>query len=189
MRVGCYPGSFNPATTAHVAVAEAARSAHALDRVDLVVSRLPLAKGPVARPRFEDRIAVLEALSARLGWLAVVVTDGQLIADLAQGYDLVIMGADKWSQIHDPIFYGDSIEARDAALARLPTVALAPRELEELAGLDPLEVHERHRSTSSSAARSGQRELMVPEARVFDEQSGAWTDPDRYDRWLISNQI
>jgi hypothetical protein len=187
VRVGCYPGSFNPATMAHVAVAEAARTEHRLDRVDLVVSRLPLAKGPVLRPRFEDRIAVLEALASRLGWLAVVVSDGQLIADLADGYDVVIMGADKWAQIHDPVFYDDSVERRDAALARLPAVALAPRELDELVGHDPLSVDDRHRSTSSTAAREGQRDLMVPEAREFDDRTGAWTDPARYDAWLATH--
>ena len=185
MRVGCYPGSFNPPTNAHLAVAEAARHTHQLARVDLVVSRVPLAKGPVVRPRFEDRIAVLESLAARLGWLEVVVSDDQLVADLAQGYDVVIMGADKWAQIHELHFYDGSADGRDAALARLPTVALAPRDADELIDHDPLAVDERHRLTSSTAARDGQRDLMVPEARDFDERTGAWTDPTRYDAWVI----
>jgi nicotinic acid mononucleotide adenylyltransferase len=184
VRVGCYPGSFNPPTSAHVAVADAARATHGLDRVDLVVSRVPLAKGPVARPRFEDRMAVLGSLADRLGWLAVVVSDGQLIADLAQGYGVVIMGADKWAQIHELRFYDGSADRRDAALARLPTVALAPRDAEELIDHDPLAVDQAHRSTSSTAARDGARHLMVPEARDFDELTGAWTDPARYDAWL-----
>ena len=32
-------------------------------------------------------------------------TRKQLIADIAEGYDLVILGADKWAQLHDQSFY------------------------------------------------------------------------------------
>jgi len=37
MAVGCYPGSFNPPTIAHLAVADAARRQAGLDSVDLVL--------------------------------------------------------------------------------------------------------------------------------------------------------
>jgi hypothetical protein len=172
VRIGCYPGSFDPPTVAHVAVAEAARAAHRLDRVDLVVSRVPLGKDVVVRPTLDERVAVLEALATRLGWLAVVVSDRRLIADLAEGYDVVIMGADKWAQVRDPAFYDGSAEARDAAVARLPEVALAPRGSDEVGGLT---IAAEHRHVSSTAARAGARDLMVPEAREFDLRTGAWT--------------
>ncbi len=69
---------------------------------------------------------MLEAIAARLGWLGVVLTDHQLIADVSAGYDAVIIGADKWAQIMDPVWY-QSAEARDAAVARLPRILVAPR--------------------------------------------------------------
>ena len=58
--------------------------------------------------------------------LGVVVTDAQLVADIARGYDVVVMGADKWAQVNDPAWY-DSPAARDAALAALPRVLVVPR--------------------------------------------------------------
>ena len=194
-RIGCYPGSFDPPTVAHLAVAAAARDQHGLDRVDLVVSRVPLGKATVLRPRFDHRIAVLEAVAARVGWLEVVVSDHRYVADLAEGYDVVVMGADKWAQVLDPVFYAGSAAARDASVARLPTVAVAPRGVEE--GGDPppgtlrtpsgLTVDEAHRHVSSTAARGGRRDLMVAEAIAFDERTGAWTDPARYDAWLATD--
>ena len=92
-RIACYPGSFNPLTVAHLAVAEAAVEAFGLDRVDLVVSRVGLVKGAVERPRLEDRVHVLAQAAASRPWLGVAVRDEQLIVDLARGYDVVVMGA------------------------------------------------------------------------------------------------
>ena len=42
------------------------------------------------------------------------------------GYDVVIIGADKWAQVVDPAWYGGSVDARDAAVARLPRVLVGP---------------------------------------------------------------
>ena len=109
-RLGVYPGSFNPPTIGHLAIAEAARDQRGLDRVDFTVSRVALGKEAVERPSFDDRIAVLETSVADIEGLAVVVTDHQLLVDIAQGYDAVVMGADKWAQVLDPAFYGDSVE-------------------------------------------------------------------------------
>jgi hypothetical protein len=39
---------------------------------------------------------------------------------------------------------------------------------------------------SSTLARGGQVDLMVPEAVDFDRRTGAWTDPDRYAAWIDS---
>ena len=182
MRRGAFPGSFNPLTLGHLAVAEAARVQCSLDVVDLVVSRVALAKEGVERPRLEDRVAVLRAAAASRPWLGVVVTDEQLIADAAAGYDMVVMGADKWIQIMDPAFYGGSLQARDAALARLPTVAVAPRPPFDVP--DGVVVLDVSHEASSTAVRDGQTEWMAPEAAAFDRQTGAWSDVDRYDNWL-----
>lgn len=166
-----YPGSFNPPTVAHVAIAEAARARHGIDRVDLVLSRVPLVKGMVEHPSMADRLDVLQRLADRLGWLGVVVSERQLIAELAEGYDVVIMGADKWEQIHDVIFYDGSAAERDAAVARLPTIAVAPRPPHVVPAHLVLTVPDGLGEVSSTRARSGAAHLMVPEALA----SGLWT--------------
>ncbi len=123
---GCYPGTFNPATIAHIAVAEAAWQQCGLVRVDLVLSRVTLGKERADGPTVDDRAAALSTLLVSRPWLGVVVTDSQLLSDIAAGYDTLVMGADKWAQINETHWY-DSDEARVAALASLPPLAIAPR--------------------------------------------------------------
>lgn len=179
-----YPGSFNPPTTAHLAIAEAAVVRRRLGVVDFTISRVALAKQHVERPRLEDRVEVLRASVSHLPWAEVVVTDAQLLVDIAAGYDVLVMGADKWEQVNDPAFYGGSPADRDAALARLPELAIADR--------PPLVPPEAHRleidagigDVSSTAAREGSAHHMTPAAAAFDRRTGAWSDPDRYDRWI-----
>jgi len=174
-RVGVYPGSFNPPTIAHLAIAETARRVHGLERLVLSVSRRALAKEHVERPPFDDRIAVLTESVAHLDWLAVRVTELQLLADVAAGFDLLVLGADKWRQIHDPVWYDDDPVARDAALARLPSVAVVPRN--GIAVPDELTLHVPGGITdgvSSSRARAGDHHLMTPEARAYATRTGVW---------------
>ncbi len=182
-RVGCYPGSFNPPTVAHLAVAEAACEAAALDRLDLVVSRAALGKALVEVPTLEDRLGVLADVAASRPWLGVVVSDLRLVVDLAAGYDAVVMGADKWRQVLDPAWYPGGPPERDAAVSRLPRVLVAPRTTDDLtdltnltdladgvqADVDPtglgpprgrpsflvLPVPEHHREVSATAVRAG----------------------------------
>lgn len=189
IRVGVYPGSFNPPTTAHLAIAGAARAQRKLDKVVLIHSRRLLGKGDVERPVFRHRRQVLEAVAADLPWLEARVTDRQLLVDIAEGYDVVIMGADKWIQIQDPAWYNGDLATRDAAMARLPEPAVAPR--------PPLPVPADHRlelaaeiveGVSSTEARAGRIELMAPAARRFADTSGAWIEPDRYERWLAAEE-
>lgn len=188
-RIGVYPGSFNPPTVAHLAIAGAAYRDHELTRIDLTVSRNALAKEDVDHPRFEHRIAVLQRIAAELTWLQVRVTDHQLLADVSQGYDVLVVGADKWWQIQDPAWYGGDVNARDDALARLPTVAVAPRAGHELPVERRLDVGGADLATvSSTAARSGRVELMAPAARRFAEETGAWVDESRYRRWLSGTE-
>ena len=73
-----YPGSFNPPTIGHLAIAQAALAQRGLERVDLAVSRVALGKESTVGPAFEDRIAVVEASVADIDGVAVVVTDDQL---------------------------------------------------------------------------------------------------------------
>jgi cytidyltransferase-like protein len=160
---GVYPGTFDPPTIAHLAVAEAALSQCELDSVDLVVNRTPLGKAGV-RP-LATRVAMLEAVATVRPWLHVAVTDQLHIADIADGYDVLILGADKWAQVLDPSFYSSGAD-RDAAVARLPKLALAPRHGLSLPdGCVVLDVDLSH--VSSTAARAGRVEMVLPEAIPF----------------------
>lgn len=172
--VGCYPGSFNPPTVAHLAVAEAAVHAAGLARLDLVLSRVALGKEHLARPTVDERAEVLRAVAATRPWLGVVVTERRLIVEIAAGYDAVVVGADKWRQVTDPAWYGDDVDARDAALAALPRVLVAPRGGDRPDGVELLDVHEDHREVSASAVREGRPEAqrwVLPEARAADRGS------------------
>ncbi len=184
MGAGAYPGSFNPPTVAHLAIAEAARQALLLDRVHWIVSRRPLGKPEVEVPSLADRLEVLRSVAAKRPWLAVRLTDAQLLADVAAGYDALVVGADKWAQIVDDSWY-ESPRARDDAVRRLPRVLVAPRPPFPLPEPEPprlqvLDVVAAHAAVSSTEARGGRMDWMLPEAARFDEETGAWSDPSRY---------
>ena len=55
--------------------------------------------------------------------------------------------------------------------------------------IDVLDVAEDHVVISSTAARSVHREWMAPEAAAFDVESGGWSDPERYARWLQTKTV
>ncbi len=162
---GVYPGSFDPPTIAHVAIAEAAVRAGALDRLDLAVSRVALGKNAAAQRPLAARLGLIERLMVSRPWLGVIVTDAQLISDIAAGYDIVVMGADKWAQVRDPAWYGGSVSERDAALARLARVLVAPRPGFEVVDADVLDLPAHLGAVSSSAVRAGSHELIAPECR------------------------
>ena len=175
--LAAFPGSYNPPTVAHLAMAEAAVRQCGVARVDLVLSRSPLGKEAVTRPTVDERAEVLRAVASTRPWLGVVVTDARLLADIAmlpaqgaaraRGYDVLVLGADKWEQVLDPGFYGGSVDARDAAVARLPCLAVATRldhPVPSGPGVTVLDVDVGH--ISSTAARAGAVDLMLPEARA-----------------------
>lgn len=166
-RRGVFPGSFNPLTIAHLEISRLAMRAHDLDEVHLVLSRVALDKPAPPGPSFDQRIEILEADASAYDWLHIGVTDQQLIAEIAAGFEVVIMGADKWKQVHEVKYYDDAA-ARDDALASLPTVVVAERAGIDIAGVEatvlrtPKELHD----VSSTAARAGARELMAPQAAL-----------------------
>jgi hypothetical protein len=162
---GIYPGSFDPPTIAHVAIAEAAVRAGSLTQLDLAMSRVTLGKDAGAQAPLEARRALAERLGASRPWLRVVVTDAQLITDIADGYDVVVLGADKWAQVRDPAWYDGSVAARDAAVARLARVLVAPRSGHAVVGAEVLDVPAHIAEVSSSAARAGAHHLIAPECR------------------------
>jgi hypothetical protein len=181
MAVGCYPGSFNPPTVAHLAVAEAAVAQCGLDRVDLVLSRDALGKDGADVVAVEHRLAVLEAVASTRPWLGARLTDRRLVADIAEGYDVVVMGADKWAQVADPVWYDDDPARRDEMVARLPRLALAPRHGTDgaavvlPAGTVVLAVDGDHLTVSATGVRAGRHEWMAPEALAHARRTGAWS--------------
>ncbi len=180
--MGAYPGTFNPPTIAHLAIAEAAHDQGSLDHLDLVVSTVPLGKDPTG-PSFETRVAILEAIAATRPWLGVRVTERQLISEMAAGYDAVVVGVDKWLQIVDPAWYGGSVAARDEAVAGLPRILIVARPPEPLPEL-PAEarlvaIGADFDGVSSSAARAGRREWMAAEAAAHHDLTGLWLPPAR----------
>lgn len=155
-----FPGSFDPLTVAHVAIADAARDELGVTRLDFAISRVALDKEDRTTP-VQDRIDAIRSLRAGRPWLDAVVTDAQLLADVAQGYDVLVIGADKWHQLLDVRFYGGSPRARDEALARLPRLAVAPRAGADLPagdGVHVLRLPERHQHVSSTAVRDGRHD-------------------------------
>lgn len=180
MAVGVYPGSFNPVTVAHLEIAAAAVEACGLDRVDLALSYDPLGKHGDGLADLAHRLEVLEALAATRPWLGVVTTPARLLVDIADGYEVVVLGADKYAQLVDPAWYGGE-PARDRALARLPTVAVAPRPPASVPppgdhGLDVvvLDVHPDHHVVSATAVRDGHHDWVPEEVRQVAARTGAW---------------
>jgi phosphopantetheine adenylyltransferase len=174
-RVGVYPGSFDPPTIAHLGIAVMARRVANLARIDLVISEEALAKEEADHAPFDLRVAVIEASIGHLPWLGLQVTRKQLIVDIAQGYDAVLMGADKFHQIREVRFYADEA-ARDAAMAALPQVVGPNRPgappLPESAVV--LELPPKLQQVSSSDARTARPEWMTPPARKTAEVHGIW---------------
>ena len=167
--VGVYPGSFDPPTVAHVHLAEQAVAQLGLARLDLVISHEALGKDDEALTPIDERVAALVHLAEGRPWLTAGTTPHRLVADIAEGYDAVVIGADKWHQLLDPDWYGGLTE-RDTALRRLPTVALAPRPPWTLPGEDAsadppegvdvvvLATDPAHHDVSATAVRSGRHE-------------------------------
>jgi hypothetical protein len=168
-RIGVYPGSFDPPTVAHLHLAEQAVAQLGLARVELVISHDALGKDDGDLTPIGDRVAALRHLAEGHPWLAAGSTPHRLLADVAEGYDVVVLGADKWHQLLDPAWYGGVAE-RDEALRRLPLVALAARPPWALPGEDPaaeppegvtvvvLDTDPSHHPVSATEVRAGRHE-------------------------------
>jgi len=167
--IGVYPGTFDPPTIAHLAIARAALDQLGLDRLDLTISSATLGKDDTRLTPIDERLAELTAITAADARLAVRSTSDSLLVDIAAGYDVLVLGGDKWAQVLDPHWYGGTT-ARDEALHRLPTVALAPRPPWTELGDDPqgdapapvtvvvLDLDPAHREVSATAVRDGRHD-------------------------------
>ena len=200
LMIGVMPGTFNPPTFAHLEMARRAVEHANLERVDWVVSTISLGKETLERPTLRERVEVLEQVALEHPWLGVATSDHQLVADIAGGYDALIVGADKWAQINDVVWYTDGT-ARDEALRRLPAIVLvAPRagaldtrhcentsrtshtgdsgqndgERDTAAGgYERLDISGHFSAMSSTLARTTASHLMLPIAAA----SGLWPSP------------
>ncbi len=165
MRVrAVFPGSFDPLTVAHLAICDAVRALEGVDEVHLALSRVALEKEGRAQQTIDDRVEAIDSCRSGRPWLRCVVTDAQLLADIATGYDILVIGADKWHQMHDVRFYGGSPHARDVALTRMPRLAIAPRGdvfLPDEVGDRLLAIGEELRSVSSTAVREGRDDWLA----------------------------
>jgi hypothetical protein len=188
LRRAVYPGSFNPPTTAHLAIAAAVVEQRQIDVVVFSISRRALGKEEVAHPRLHHRLSVLADVVDDIDWLQMQETEDQLLVDIASGFDVLIMGADKWHQINDPIWYDGDPGQRDQALDALPELAIAPRPPLAVPARHRLDIDPRHAETSSTRARAGARNLMATEAQLFALETGAWIDESRYEWWLAAGR-
>jgi len=194
---GVYPGSFDPLTIAHLAIAEAALHQAPLDHLDLALSRSALGKEAGAHLPLAARVAAIERAGRARPWLGATVTDEQLISDIARGYDAVVMGADKWAQVRDPAWYGGDVSARDAAIAALPRVLVVPRPGFTVEDAETLDIDEDLTHVSSTRARAGEHHLVAPEARrrlivdgnnvIGSRPDGWWRDLEGAARRLVAD--
>jgi nicotinic acid mononucleotide adenylyltransferase len=160
----CYPGTFNPATVAHLAVAEAACQQLVIDEFVFVLTTHTLGKNDNEMSSAEYRAEALRSLTIRPAtppspeW-SVHITKHSLLTDLSQGFDWLIMGADKWHQINELRWYNKDAAQRDVAVAALPPVAIAPRPPFEIPRhLTRLVIADAHQHVSSTAVRAGRSE-------------------------------
>jgi hypothetical protein len=145
-------------------MAEEALTGLSLDAVDFTFSVSALGKSELPPQHLDARVAALMEITAHHPRLDVKVTDQQLVADISNGYEVVVMGADKLAQVLDPRWYNESVSDRDAAVRRLPVVAVAPRsgvDLEQLIAsaewlnVVVLNVPEQFHEVSATAVRGG----------------------------------
>ncbi len=193
---GIFPGSFDPLTVAHLAIAETAVRVADLDRIDLGLSTVALGKEHGGHSGIDTRAAAIRRAAWSRAWLGVTITDAQLIAEIARGYDVVVMGADKWAQVRDPAWYGNDAAARDLALHSLPRVLVAPRPGFDVEDAEVLDIDPEHAHVSSTRARAGEHHLVVPEARrrllvdgnnvIGSRPDGWWRDRPGAARRLVA---
>ena len=204
-RVGVLPGSFDPLTAAHAALARAALRSGAMDSLLFLLSVQVIDKEDRASAALADRALVLLRHVARRRRCGVAVANRGLYVDeaealaplLAPGAELwFVVGHDKIVQIFDPRYYAD----RDAALARLFALAgflVAPRADASAAALAallarpenapyrhrvrPLPLPAAYRDQSATALREAlaagraPHHLIAPEAAAFSAATGCYT--------------
>lgn len=159
MEVAIFPGTFNPPTIAHIEIALAALEQLQLNRVDFALSRKALNKVDPDLTPLDLRLKAIATLVKSYPRLGLVYSDRQLIVDMSEGYEYVILGSDKYHQLHDQRYY-ESRKALLAGLARLPTLVIAPRGESAPPNTISLDLSSDLSTVSSTLARAGNRSLL-----------------------------
>ncbi|HLZ07351.1 MAG TPA: hypothetical protein VKT80_02105 [Chloroflexota bacterium] len=145
-RLALLPGSFNPPTVAHLALARSVLDSALVDRVDFVLATRTINKERLEGLSLDDRLLLLLGLIEGEPDLGLVVVNRGLYVDQAEAVRAAvpaldqlsfIVGFDKIVQIFDPRYYVD----REAALRRLFDLAsffVAPRGDKDFGDLDAL---------------------------------------------------
>ncbi|HEX6819412.1 MAG TPA: hypothetical protein VF120_13630 [Ktedonobacterales bacterium] len=174
-RIGLFAGSYNPLTSAHVALADAAHEQAQLDDIVWAISRVTVDKERVTRACVADRLAQLVAFARPRRETVALVNRGLYVDQVralraAVRLDarvLVLLGYDKVVQIFDPHYYTD----REAALSALfadADLLVAPRDAfgaNDIAAL--LARPENHRYASHVKA------LTLPSEHLHDSSTAA----------------
>ncbi len=205
-RLALLPGSFNPLTQAHAALADLALKSGRVDQVWYLLATRTVDKERIEGASLADRLVCLTEYTRKRPRQGVLLVNRGLYVDQAE---LVrrempfldelwfVVGFDKIIQIFDPRYYRD----RNAALDRLFALAsflVSPREpagpddldafLDEpenrryRTGIVKLGLSRRYQRLSSTrvreAARQGQPSDEVPGiVRRFIEETGAYAEP------------
>lgn len=133
-RLGVLPGTFNPLTRAHIALAKSARSASGLDAILWVLPVASIGKETVERACLVDRVTQMRAYAEGSGDALMVVNRGLyveqalIIKKLIQtSTQLVfITGFDRLAAILDARYYTDRDASLDLLFARADLL-VAPR--------------------------------------------------------------
>lgn len=209
-RLGLLAGSFNPPTTAHESLARAGLTSGRLDQVWYTLSTRTVDKETVTGASLEDRLLLLDLLTATNPRLGVLVLNRGLYVDQARlitdafpevGAIVFLVGYDKIVQIFDPRYYADRDAALEALFARTAFL-VAPRGAGDAAALaallarpenrrfagavEPLALPPDLRDVASSTirldlARGAQPDALVPPlVSAFVAATGLYADEDRY---------
>lgn len=145
-RIGLLPGSFNPLTLAHTALARAARRAAGLDLIAWAIAARTVDKEGVVRATVADRLAQLASYAKWTQEDAALLVNRGLYVEQAEALRslvgeatdvAIVVGFDKIVQIFDPHYYTD----RDTALRELfarARLLVAPRQNDDEASLHRL---------------------------------------------------
>jgi nicotinic acid mononucleotide adenylyltransferase len=208
-RLAILPGSYNPPTTAHLALADAALASGRADAVLLLLATRTVNKEKVEGMALEDRLLLLRRLVAGRDDLGIVLVNRGLYVDQAEiaWHEIpglaqlwFIVGFDKIVQIFDPRYYADRDQALDRLFA-LSAFLVAPRghdgaaELEDLldrpenrryrARVERLDVPPDYRDVSSSNVRTAPRGAhadVPPPVKRFLEEYGVYEHDGTNDR-------
>ena len=192
-RVGLLPGTFNPPTRAHLALAETAQRRFGLDQIIQIMPR-SLPHKQIARPTVENRLEwIAELARLRSGWAACTCNAG-LVVDMVDalrneiGHEceiFVIAGRDaaeryaSWDY-GDREPFGDQLERFKLLVgARGGSYRVGP---EHAGRILPFEIAAEHDATSSSAVRSAivqgkDWHHLVP-AEILDGVAAAYAGGD-----------